>query len=222
MDRRGSVIGMKDETSDGKTLNMERELDLALCRCNLTAFAQPFLDFIRQHTGMVCFLQAGYERDHPSEGHDFEIVSLSSVPEGAPKFPDHNMSFFGQFGREFAKWVRAIKQHQMEMGVEYPLSAALEGATDGKDKGKDKGKKKAVPTQASASPTLPTPPPDLSARKSVAPASTSAASASTICKGKSSQRSGSSSKPKPSPSPEPANSTPRLLPQPPSTDGMSI
>ncbi|KAL0565006.1 hypothetical protein V5O48_017028, partial [Marasmius crinis-equi] len=109
----------------------------------------------------------------------------------------------------------------MELGVEYPSPTVLEdGNTVGKRK--DKGKRKAVLAPVSASPSLSTPPPDLSSEKSVASASTSAASVSTLCKGQGSQRSGSSDKSKHSPCPEPANSTPQLLPQPPSTDGMTI
>ncbi|KAL0567045.1 hypothetical protein V5O48_014950 [Marasmius crinis-equi] len=195
--------GIGSEATDGKVLNMERELELAACRRNLTSFAQPLLDFIREHTGMVCFFQAGYERDDPSEGHDFEIVSLSSVPEGSIRLPEFNIPFFAQFGREFAKWVRAIKQHQIEAGFEYPAAADI--AKAGPARKKDKGKGKATP-----------PPLPASRSKSVPQqvVSTSSAATPSAKRSKSSIPSAKSR--------EASVSSPQPLPQPPSTDGMSI
>ncbi|KAL0577211.1 hypothetical protein V5O48_004777 [Marasmius crinis-equi] len=218
--RRESFVGVCDETSNGRILDIEQELDLASCRRNLTTFAQPLLDFIREHTGMVCFLQAGYERDHPDKGHDFEIVSLSSVPQGMPKFPEYNIPFFGQFGREFAKWVRAIKQRQLELGVESPSTELLERAeTDGGKKDKGKGKAKAQPVRVSAPPSLPSSGPNATTKHSPSP---STASTSTLHKRPSSQPPKPSETSKNSPNQAPPVVTPQPLPQPPDTDGMSI
>ncbi|KAL0568488.1 hypothetical protein V5O48_013499 [Marasmius crinis-equi] len=113
-------IGTKvpDEESG---LDLERELERAKCRRSLAVVVEPFINFIREHTGMAVFFQAGVELDHPDRGRAFDVFSMCSVPTGAPKLADYDMNFFQEhFGKTFADWLRAVKRQQIEAGVEFP------------------------------------------------------------------------------------------------------
>ncbi|KAL0564052.1 SERTA domain-containing protein 3 [Marasmius crinis-equi] len=127
---------------DSKELDLEDELQKTKCRRALASVVEPFLNFVRAQTGMAVFFQAGIELDHPDRGRAFDIVSLSSVPEGLPSFAKFNLPFFrDSMSREFANWLRTIKRHQIEAGVEFPEFIDQESA-DGR------AASQAVPTTA--------------------------------------------------------------------------
>ncbi|KAL0571371.1 hypothetical protein V5O48_010596, partial [Marasmius crinis-equi] len=117
---------------EGETsLDIEKEHEMVRCRQALAGVVELFLNFIREHTGMAVFFQAGLELDHPDRGRAFDVFSMCSVPEGTPKFADYDMNFFQEhFAKTFAEWLRVIKRRQIEAGVEFP--EFIDSAEDGK------------------------------------------------------------------------------------------
>ncbi|KAL0564163.1 hypothetical protein V5O48_017888, partial [Marasmius crinis-equi] len=106
---------------DSKELDLEDEIQKTKCRRALAGIVELFLNFMRAQTGMAVFFQAGIELDHSDRGRVFDVISLSSVPEGHPSFAKFNLPFFRDaLSKEFANWLRTIKRCQIEEGVEFP------------------------------------------------------------------------------------------------------
>ncbi|KAL0565493.1 SERTA domain-containing protein 3, partial [Marasmius crinis-equi] len=136
---------------DSKEINLEDEIQKTKCRRALAGIVEPFLNFVRAQTGMAVFFQAGIELDHPDRGRAFDVVSLSSVPEGHPSFAKFNLPFFRDaLSKEFANWLRTIKRRQIEEGFEFPDYIDQEETSGPSQQQPTRGKKTAEMLNASA------------------------------------------------------------------------
>ncbi|KAL0566706.1 hypothetical protein V5O48_015302 [Marasmius crinis-equi] len=105
---------------DTEDLGLEEQ---AGYRRNLPGILQPILEACSQFTGMAIFLQAGLELDHPDQGNDFDVLSLSAVPDGCPTLDQFGLAEYNDFNMHFLVWLREIER--IKLGLSDPMNAVI-------------------------------------------------------------------------------------------------
>ncbi|KAL0571332.1 hypothetical protein V5O48_010630 [Marasmius crinis-equi] len=125
------LVGERDEQYEAKrahwavpdgSMNLDSE-EQAGYQQNLPRLLQPILDACSHFTGMSIFLQAGLELDHPDEACEFDVLSLSAVPEGCPTLDRFGLAEYDTFNLHFLGWLQEIEC--IKLGLSQPTDSVL-------------------------------------------------------------------------------------------------
>ncbi|KAL0562846.1 hypothetical protein V5O48_019233, partial [Marasmius crinis-equi] len=72
---------------------------------------------------MSIFLQAGVELDHPDQGKEFNVLSLSAVPKGCPTFDRFGLAEYNEFNKHFLGWLCELER--IKLGLSEPTDSVV-------------------------------------------------------------------------------------------------